>query len=602
MSIRKKKIQAEFFKRIDQLPGAVFEYQQWPDGRCRFPYASQAIEKILFISPKALAKDGLIAWEYLCEDYREPMVRALEESRKSGKDFEISFCTQPPQHDVTWVQIHAIAEPQEDGSTVWRGYMVDVTRRQRTGIQAEQRTALLDAIFNNLEDQFYYMDIDCRILGANTAYCQYHGVSSEKEVIGRTDVDLYPNELGVKLYEEEQALIDSGETRRIKERHVLSTGKVSYLESIKCPLTNSAGNVIGLAGISRDITDQVRNEKALLAEKKRAEASSNLLQTIFNNMDAQLYYKDRSSKVLGGNPAWAKARGVRCVDDLIGKTDIDIHPVPLGKHLFDEEQELMARKQTFRERERHELADGSVCYIDSVKCPIINEQGEVTGLVGISNDVTQEEKDREVLLEAKQHSEHTANLLHTIFSNLKDQFYYKDRNGRMMGANPNCYHYHGFNSEEEIIGKTDLEIYKNSELGKQLFVKEQKIMETKETLREREFHTADDGSPLVLESIKCPIINDEGEVTGLVGISRDVTQLVEDQSAGLSAEKKAADTSAQHSFLSDLSQEMQAPISGVIDAAKHLASTGLNPQQKEILRCIQTSGEKMQKMMDRLSS
>ncbi len=97
MNIRKKS-NKQLLKRLDQLPGAIYEYQEWPDGRSAFPYASRTIEKILFVTPKELAKDGSKAWEFVSRDYREPLREIL--ARSPQDEFEFTFSIQPPQKGV----------------------------------------------------------------------------------------------------------------------------------------------------------------------------------------------------------------------------------------------------------------------------------------------------------------------------------------------------------------------------------------------------------------------------------------------------------------------------------------------------------------------
>jgi len=52
---------SQLLKLIDRLPGTIFEYREWPNGRNVFPYSTQAIKEVFFASPKELSKDGRLA-------------------------------------------------------------------------------------------------------------------------------------------------------------------------------------------------------------------------------------------------------------------------------------------------------------------------------------------------------------------------------------------------------------------------------------------------------------------------------------------------------------------------------------------------------------
>ena len=328
----------------------------------------------------------------------------MNKSAEKLEEFEITFRVRSPQGAIHWIRNRAVPERLHDGSTLWYGHMENITARYAAEQEARQKSALLKVIFENLPDQIYYMDRESRILGVNPACCRHHKKTAE-EMTGKTDLDFYPNELGQKLFDEEQQLMATGEVVKEQEKHILDNGSVMYLESVKSPLRSPSGRIIGLAGISRDITSQVEREEALRQAKNDAERSASFIRAIFDNLEDQFYYKDRQSKVLGGNLAWVKSRSVKSIDALIGKTDIDLHPAPLGQQLYDSEQRQMANGEVMRSRERHVRKDGSVQYIESIKCPMRNEKDEIIGVAGISRDVTQQVENETRLVEAQKEAE-----------------------------------------------------------------------------------------------------------------------------------------------------------------------------------------------------
>jgi PAS domain S-box-containing protein len=400
-------------KLVDRLPGTVYQYRQWKDGRCAFPYSTRAIEGIFFATPAELAKDGRIAWNRVCPEFRDLVQETLKKSAETLKEFEIIFRVRSPQDRIHWIRNHAVPERLRDGGTLWHGHMENITAQHEAEEAAKQKMSLLNVIFENLPDHIYYMDRESRILGANPACCRHHDKTLE-EMVGKTDLQFYPDELGKKLYEEEQKLMASGNSFRERERHARKDGNIVHLESVKTPLRSPSGRIIGLAGISRDITQQVKREEALLRAKHEAEQSAAFIKAIFDNLEDEFYFKDRQSKVLGGNRAWLMSRGVRSIDDLIGKTDIDLHPAPLGQHLYDNEQRQMETGEVTRIRERHIRKDGSVEYVEAVKCPMRDEHGEVIGLAGISRDITRQVENEKRLIEAQQEAE-TANKAKSAF-------------------------------------------------------------------------------------------------------------------------------------------------------------------------------------------
>jgi len=390
---------------INSLPGTIYQYRQWKDGRGTFPFSTLDIEHIFFATPSELAKDGQVAWNRLCPESAELVRDTLKNSAEKLSDFEITFGVRSPQDRVHWIRTSGIPKRLRDGSTLWQGYMEDITVKYLAEEAARQKSAFIRAIFDNLEDRFYYKDRQSKVLGGNPAWVKLRGAESINELVGKTDMDLFPGEQGKQLYDKEQLQMATGEVTRTRERQVRQNGKIEYIDSVKCPMRNRDGEVIGVAGISRDITRQVENEEALLKAKLDAEQSASFIRAVFDNLTDRFYYKDRQSKILGGNLAWVKARGVKSIDELIGKTDADLFPGPNGQLKLEEEQQQMASGEVTRGRERHVRSDGTVEYVDSIKCPMRNKDGEVIGVVGISRDVTEQVENEQRLITAQQEAE-----------------------------------------------------------------------------------------------------------------------------------------------------------------------------------------------------
>ena len=582
---------AGLLKLLERIPGTIYQYREWKNGGCTFPYATQAIEDIFFATPSELAKDGQTAWNRVCPESAELVKTTLANSAKSLLEFEITFSVRSPQGRTHWIRNHAMPERLHDGSTIWYGHMENVTDQYLADEAAKQKAALLNVIFENMPDQIYYMDRESRILGTNPACCKHHGKSAE-EMIGKTDIDMYPDGTGQKLYEEEQNLMAKGEVFREREKHVRDDGSTVYLDSIKSPLRAPSGRVIGLAGISRDITAQVENETALINTKKMAEKSSSLISAIFETAPDHIYYMDQNARLLGANPACCKDHH-RPLEQMLGKTDIELYGEEIGRPIYERDMKVINSGETIREVEEHPQADGSIKYLETIKKPLTDKAGKIIGLAGISRDITGQITNEKELMRAKNRAEQSASFIRAIFDNLEDRFYVKDRSSKVIDGNKPWILSHGETSIDALKGKTDIDLHP-APLGQQLYDDEQRQMESGETTRVRECHTLPDGTYRYVESIKCPMRSKEGKVIGLAGISRDVTKQVENEKKLLEARQEAETANkAKSIFLAMMSHEIRTPMNGVIGAASLLMGTDLTPYQEEFVHTIQISGDNL---------
>ena len=118
----------------------------------------------------------------------------------------------------------------------------------------------------------------------------------------------------------------------------------------------------------------------------------------------------------------------------------------------------------------------------------------------------------------------SAHLLENLMDTLSDAIYFKDLESRFVLVNKACVDKHGWESVEYIKGKSDFDFF-SQEHAEQAFADEQRIIETGESicgLEEKE--TWPDGHETWVSTTKMPLKNDDGEIIGTFGISRDITE------------------------------------------------------------------------------
>jgi len=126
--------------------------------------------------------------------------------------------------------------------------------------QAEQELArernMLRTLIDNLPDFIYIKDSQSRFTACNAAVSDFMGAATPHELIGRTDFDFYPHEQASEYYADEQQVIRSGQGLVNKyEPNAGQTGKIRWIWTSKLPLRDSQGKVVGIVGISRDMTE-----------------------------------------------------------------------------------------------------------------------------------------------------------------------------------------------------------------------------------------------------------------------------------------------------------------------------------------------------------
>jgi len=143
-----------------------------------------------------------------------------------------------------------------------RAESVDDDARRYRILQAQQK-ALIDSI----DDLAWLKDRDCRFVLVNRKFSRVFGLPPE-ELIGRSDADLSPPELAARYRADDEQVMNSRLPSRHEEPISLEDGSIGWAETIKVPVYDEHGEVIGTAGVARDITD-----------RKRAQAEIEILAT-----------------------------------------------------------------------------------------------------------------------------------------------------------------------------------------------------------------------------------------------------------------------------------------------------------------------------------
>ena len=139
----------------------------------------------------------------------------------------------------------------------------------------QQQRALLD----NIPDMAWLKDRDCRYLAVNTAYLEILGIP-EHAVLGKRPDEIWPAEIAEVYLRTDRAVLKSGRRRRYEETRPDSSGLPRWFETIKSPIRDKAGRIIGTVGISRDISERKAAESELIKSRAQLRELSNYLQSV----------------------------------------------------------------------------------------------------------------------------------------------------------------------------------------------------------------------------------------------------------------------------------------------------------------------------------
>jgi PAS domain S-box-containing protein len=160
-------------KHAALLPGMLYQFWQHPDGRTAFPYASKGIEDIYGLSPADVVDDASPVFNFIAPEDIAAVAQSIETSAKELTLWRATYRVNHPAGHQLWVEGIATPERLEDSSTMWHGYLRDVSDEHTTQLQLEQYRESLERSNQELEHFAYAASHDLRQpLRMVTSYAQ----------------------------------------------------------------------------------------------------------------------------------------------------------------------------------------------------------------------------------------------------------------------------------------------------------------------------------------------------------------------------------------------------------------------------------------------
>jgi len=209
---------------------------------------------------------------------------------------------------------------------------------QASQSELSQTHSLLENLLNSAPDLIFYKNNKGVYLGCNQAFCNFAGKTSENDIIGLTDFDLFDKELAEFFHQKDQTMLRKGKEQRNEEWVTYPDGQQVLLDTLKTPYYNKNKEIIGVIGISRDITATKELEEKF-NQAQKMEAVGTLVGGIahdFNNVLAGIT----------GNLYLAKKRLVDNPD--VTKKLINIETLSLRAADMIKQLLTFARKDTVR--------------------------------------------------------------------------------------------------------------------------------------------------------------------------------------------------------------------------------------------------------------
>jgi PAS domain S-box-containing protein len=217
------------------------------------------------------------------------------------------------------------------------------------------------------------------------------GVASEEEILGKTDLELYPGDVGVRGHHYDQFIMQQGIAVMSKEEQFVDkNGHHHWLLTSKIPLHNSLGEIIGLMGIGREITQRKLIEDELLKSNERykyvVKATFDAIWD-WDLITGELTWGENFEKYFGHNPIDGKSN--------IELWNKNIHPDDFDKVNNFIIQLIEGTEINWSDQYRFKKQSGEYAFVMDRGIIIRNEDGKALRMIGAMHDISEQKKDEE---------------------------------------------------------------------------------------------------------------------------------------------------------------------------------------------------------------
>ena len=290
--------------------------------------------------------------------------------------------------------------PMADGG--WISIHEDATDLREKRLLIEERISqqsLIDVVPDNL----WVKDVESRFVVANRATALRMGHASPQELIGKSDLELCPWETAQKYLADEREVIESGRPMIDSEEYVLAPdGAKVWIATTKAPLRNERGEVVGIIGVSRDVT------RRRLADALR-EGQAEILQMIVGGASAEIVLEElvhlvelqSNGTVVAIVPLADKGRKLRQSVTSLAEIEVQSGQLlagPLGETVRRGDlvivPDIASDPAWAEQRERIGALGLRACW----STPIMSQGGEPLGVLAVFAHSAREPKEAEIKL------------------------------------------------------------------------------------------------------------------------------------------------------------------------------------------------------------
>ena len=260
----------------------------------------------------------------------------------------------------------------------------DITERKKSDEEKARQASLINLLLDSIPDIIFFKDLEGVYVGCNPAFTELIGLS-KNEIIGKTDYDFFDKENADWFRQHDQEMLKTNHTRNNEEWVTYPDGRKALLDTLKTPYWDNDGKLLGVLGISRDITARQQAEETIVKLSKGIEQSS-----------ASIMITDVNGTIEFVNPKYCQITGFSR-EEAIGQNPRISQSGKTPNTTYEKLWDTILSGQEWRGELLNMKKNGELFWEFMSISQIKNSKGEITNFIAVKDDITERKNAEEEL-------------------------------------------------------------------------------------------------------------------------------------------------------------------------------------------------------------
>lgn len=449
----------------------------------------------------------------------------------------------------------------------------DISARKK----AEDQISMLAHAVKSISESVCITDNEGKIIFVNSSFCNTYGYTYD-EILGCHISLLLSNQSPESFlnYVLPATLRGGWNGEFMCKRKDGSEFLTSISTSV---IRDENGSPIAFTTVAMDITDRKRAENELRDSKQ-------MLQLILDNIPQRIFWKDINSSYLGCNKNFANDAGFANPSELIGLNDYDMPwKTAEAEYYRSVDKAVMTKDEPiYKIIEPQTHHDGNIAWLETNKVPLHDENGNVVGMLGTYEDISERKKSEEALKESEER-------FRSLIDNMIEAALIIDWNGQIIFANNSAAKLVHLEDAAHGIGKKVFD-FLHPQFAPQVYTALRRLQKNPAPFKDEYIIKTIHNEELWVESLGINIIFSNKKY--ILVTLRDITSRKNAEKHLLEAKEKAEELNRVKShFLANMSHELRTPLVGILGFAELLQEKIKDENTKEMADRILTSANRL---------